>query len=118
MKKFLTIALALFVAVGSAGAAKKKAPEKKNTNKPVFTTIKEIPVTSVKDQNRSGTCWDYSTLSYFEAEILKATGKSYDLCESFVANKTYMERAIQVVRFHGDCQFAQGGSAEDVPERF
>ena len=114
MKKILTITLALFVAVGSIGAAKKKAPEKKNANKPVFTTIKEIPITSVKDQNRSGTCWDYSTLSYFEAEILKATGKKYDLCESFVANKTYMERAIQVVRFHGDCQFAQGGSAEDV----
>ena len=114
MKKILTITLALFVAVSSVGAAKKKAPEKKNANKPVFTTIKEIPITSVKDQNRSGTCWDYSTLSYFEAEILKATGKKYDLCESFVANKTYMERAIQVVRFHGDCQFAQGGSAEDV----
>jgi aminopeptidase C len=114
MKKIMTIALALIIAVGSAGAAKKKAPEKKNTNKPVFTTIKEIPITSVKDQNRSGTCWDYSTLSFFEAEILKNTGKTYDLCESFVCNKTYMERAIQVVRFHGDCQFAQGGSAEDV----
>ena len=114
MKKIMTIALALFVAVGSAGAAKKKAPEKKNTNKPVFTTIKELPITSVKDQNRSGTCWDYSTLSFFEAEILKNTGKKYDLCESFVCNKTYMERAIQVVRFHGDCQFSQGGSAEDV----
>ena len=114
MKKVMTIALALIIAVGSAGAAKKKAPEKKNTNKPVFTTIKEIPITSVKDQNRSGTCWDYSTLSFFEAEILKNTGKKYDLCESFVCNKTYMERAIQVVRFHGDCQFAQGGSAEDV----
>ena len=114
MKKIMSIALALFVAVGSAGAAKKKAPEKKNTNKPVFTTIKELPITSVKDQNRSGTCWDYSTLSFFEAEILKNTGKKYDLCESFVCNKTYMERAIQVVRFHGDCQFSQGGSAEDV----
>ena len=114
MKKIMTIALALIIAVGSAGAAKKKAPEKKNTNKPVFTTIKEIPITSVKDQNRSGTCWDYSTLSFFEAEILKNTGKTYDLCESFVCNKTYMERAIQVVRFHGDCQFAQGGSAEEV----
>ncbi len=68
--------------------------------------LKQIPITSIKDQNRSGTCWDYSTLSYFEAEILKKTGKTYDLCESFVANKTYMERAIQVVRFHGDCQFA------------
>ena len=97
-----------------ASAAKKAPEKKKNDNKPVFTTIKEIPVTSMKDQNRSGTCWDYSTLSYFEAEILKATGKKYDLCESFVANKTYMERAIQVVRYHGDCQFSQGGSAEDV----
>ena len=25
-----------------------------------------------------------------------------------------MDRAIRVVRFHGDCQFAQGGSAYDV----
>ena len=113
MKKILTFALMLLVAVGSASAAKKKAAPKPS-NKPVFTVIKEIPVTSMKDQNRSGTCWDYSTLSFFEAEILKATGKKYDLCESFIANKTYMDRAIQVVRYHGDCQFAQGGSAEDV----
>ena len=97
----------------SAQGAKKKAPAK-NQNKPVFTVIKENPITSIKDQNRSGTCWDYSTLSYFEAEILKKSGKTYDLCESFVANKTYMDRAVQVVRLHGDCQFAQGGSAYDV----
>ena len=113
MKKLLTIALALFVAAGNVSAAKKKAAAKPS-NKPVFTIVKEIPVTSMKDQNRSGTCWDYSTLSFFEAEILKATGKKYDLCESFIANKTYMDRAIQVVRYHGDCQFAQGGSSEDV----
>ena len=113
MKKTLIFALAMLVAAGNVSAAKKKDTAK-NTNKPVFTVIKENPITSIKDQNRSGTCWDYSTLSYFESEILKATGKTYDLCESFVANKTYMERAIQVVRFHGDCQFAQGGSAEDV----
>ena len=113
MKKLLTIALALFVAAGSVSAAKKKTAAKPS-NKPVFTIVKEIPVTSMKDQNRSGTCWDYSTLSFFEAEILKATGKKYDLCESFIANKTYMDRAIQVVRYHGDCQFAQGGSSEDV----
>ena len=113
MKKFLTLALMATIAL-SASAAKKKKEAAKDANKPVFTVIKENPITSVKDQNRSGTCWDYSTLSFFEAEILKATGKTYDLDESFVANKTYMERAIQVVRFHGDCQFAQGGSAEDV----
>jgi aminopeptidase C len=110
MKKLLSLALISLLAVG----AQAQEAEKKGGNKPVFTTIKENPITSIKDQNRSGTCWDYSTISFFESEILKATGKTYDLCESFVANKTYMERAIQVVRFHGDCQFAQGGSAEDV----
>ncbi len=111
MKKILTFALLAMIATGAQAEEKKDSA---NKNKPVFTVIKENPITSIKDQNRSGTCWDYSTLSYFEAEILKKTGKTYDLCESFVANKTYMDRAIQVVRLHGDCQFAQGGSAYDV----
>ena len=110
MKKLLTIALLALIATGAQAEEKSDSA---NKNKPVFTTIKENPITSIKDQNRSGTCWDYSTLSFFESEILKKTGKTYDLCESFVANKTYMDRAIQVVRLHGDCQFAQGGSAED-----
>ena len=100
MKKLLTLALLATFAMGAQAENKKDSV---NKNKPVFTVIKENPITSIKDQNRSGTCWDYSTLSYFEAEILKKTGKTYDLCESFVANKTYMDRAIQVVRLHGDC---------------
>ncbi|MBP3757491.1 MAG: aminopeptidase [Prevotella sp.] len=110
MKKLFLMALVALVAIGANAHDKKK----ENPNKPVFTVVKENKITSIKNQSRSGTCWDYSTLSYFEAEILKKTGKTYDLCESFVANKTYMDRAIQVVRLHGDCQFAQGGSAYDV----
>ncbi|MCQ2071782.1 MAG: C1 family peptidase [Bacteroidaceae bacterium] len=82
--------------------------------KPVFTTVKEIPITSVKNQARSGTCWNYSTLSFFEAEILKKSKKTYDLCEMFICNKNYMDRAIVKVRMHGDAQFSQGGSAYDV----
>lgn len=112
MKKIIALALLAVVATG-ANAKGKKQP-KVDSNKPVFTIVKENPITSVKDQNRSGTCWAYSTLSYFESEILKNTGKTYDLCESFVANKDYMDRAVQVVRYHGDMQFAQGGSAYDV----
>ena len=111
MKKILTLALVAFAAIGTSAAEKSDSV---NKNKPVFTVVKENPITSIKDQNRSGTCWDYSTLSFFEAEILKATGKTYDLCEAFVANKNYMDRAVQVVRLHGDCQFSQGGSAYDV----
>lgn len=110
MKKIFALA-ALAVLAISANAQEKK--DSVNPNKPVFTVVKENPITSIKDQNRSGTCWDYSTLSFFEAEILKKTGKTYDLSEAFVANRTYMDRAIQVVRLHGDCQFSEGGSAYD-----
>ena len=110
MKKILTLALLACLAMG-ANAQEKK--ESANKNKPVFTTIKECKITSIKDQSRSGTCWDYSTLSFFESEILRKTGKSVDLCEAFVANKTYMDRAITAVRMHGDVSFSQGGSAED-----
>ena len=82
MKKTIVLAL---LAVFTLGAHAEKK-DSVNPNKPVFTVVKKNPITSIKDQNRSGTCWDYSTLSYFESEILKATGKTYDLCESFVAN--------------------------------
>ena len=110
MKKIILAAMAAMLTL-NAGAAEKKDGEK--ANQPVFTTVKANPITSIKNQNRSGTCWDYSTLSFFEAELLRKTNKTFDLCEAFVANKTYMDRAIQVVRLHGDCQFAQGGSAYD-----
>ena len=73
MKKVLVMALAALVAFGAQ--AQEKKDNKKNANKPVFTTIKENKITSVKNQSRSGTCWDYSTLSFLEAEILKKTGK-------------------------------------------
>lgn len=112
MKKIIALALVALVASGASAKSKKQA--KVDPNKPVFTVVKQNPITSIKDQHRSGTCWAYSTLSYFEAEILKNTGKTYDLCESFVANKDYMDRAVQVVRYHGDMQFSQGGSAYDV----
>ena len=76
MKKLLVLAL---MAVALSANAQEKT-DSVNPNKPVFTVIKENPITSVKNQNRSGTCWNFSTLSFFEAEILKKTGKTYDLC--------------------------------------
>lgn len=81
-----------------------------------FKIIKELPITSVKNQYRSGTCWDFATLGYFESEILRKTGKVYDLCEMFVANKDYMDCAAHYVRMHGFSQFTQGGSCDDVLE--
>src|SRR5574344_36570 len=80
----------------------------------VVTTIHKNAITSVKNQNRSGTCWDYATVGYFESEILRKTGKTYDLSEMFVANKDYMDCAEQYVRMHGHGDFTEGGSSDDV----
>lgn len=70
MRKVLVLAALAGLAL-SANAKSDKDTTKVNKNAPVFTVIKENPITSVKDQNRSGTCWAYSTLSFFESEILK-----------------------------------------------
>ena len=75
MNKILTLTAAVLFATSVSAADQKEAAK---ANKPVFTIVKENPITSIKDQHRSGTCWDYSTLSFFEAEILKKTGKTYD----------------------------------------
>ncbi len=110
MRKVLVLALLTLFATGSNARVLKDSV---NRNKPVFTVIKKNPITSIKDQNRSGTCWDYSTLSFFESEILKKSGKTYDLGEMYVANKTYRDRAIMSVRMHGDVSFSEGGSSYD-----
>ena len=49
MKKILTLALVAFAAIGVSAAEKKDSV---NKNKPVFTVVKENPITSIKDQNR------------------------------------------------------------------
>ena len=79
-----------------------------------FTTVKENPVTPVKNQYRSGTCWCYSALSFIESEILRTKGQETDLSEMFVVGKSYHDRAIKYVRLDGHLNFAAGSSFGDV----
>ena len=103
--KLITIVTCVLVATSASAQIAK-----------TFTTVKEIPITSVKNQYRSGTCWDYATLGYFESEILRKTGQVYDLCEMFVVNKDYLDCATHYVRMHGYSQISEGGSCDDVLE--
>ena len=70
MNKLLTGATLAMLIAGTSAHAQDEA--KKDTTGFKFTTVKEIPITSIKNQNQSGTCWCYSTLSFFESELLKA----------------------------------------------
>lgn len=79
-----------------------------------FTDIKVIKTTPVKDQNKSGTCWCYSSNTFFESEILRKTGKEIHLSEGFVVYHCYLDKAIKNVRMDGCNNFAEGGSGLDV----
>ncbi|MBO4282755.1 MAG: aminopeptidase [Bacteroidales bacterium] len=80
----------------------------------VFTDTKVLPITSIKNQNRAGTCWCYSGLAFIESELLRMNKGEYDLSEMYIVSNTYMDRAMAAVRTHGDVSFAQGGSFYDV----
>lgn len=105
MKKIFIAALAALTLTANA---QEKGQEKQ------FTVVKEIPITSIKDQHRSGTCWSYSGLGFFEAELLRLGKGNFDLCESFVVEHTYIDRADRAVRTHGDVSYSNGGSFYDV----
>ena len=88
--------------------------ENKDDEGYVFTITKELPVTSVKNQNKAGTCWCYSGLAFIEAELLRMNKGEYDFSEMYIVSNTYRDRAMAAIRTHGDVSFSQGGSFYDV----
>lgn len=80
----------------------------------LFSVLKEIPVTPVKNQHRSGTCWSFSGLSFIEAELLRTGKGEHNLSKMWIVRKTYEEKAIKYVRMHGHLNFSPGGAFHDV----
>ena len=85
-----------------------------NTSGYVFTTLKEVKTTPVKNQQSTGTCWSFATTSYLETELLRLGLPEYDLSEMFFARMAYADKANLYVRYNGTNNFGQGGQAHDV----
>lgn len=115
MKKIYALAIAALCAPGLAAQVPADTVAADTVAGFGFTDVITIPTTSVKDQNKSGTCWCFSGLSFLENEILKATGDSVDLSEMYVVRKCYEDKADRYVRMYGSSTFAPGGSVMDVP---
>ena len=110
MNKLLLIAALCFIAFAA------KAVEKDTTAVDTFrfTTIKENKITPVKNQASSGTCWSFSAIGFFEAELLRLGKPEVDLSEMFVVHHSYTDKADKFVRMNGTSNFAGGGSFYDV----
>ena len=95
MKRILTIALAAVLT--TAAFAQTQTIYR-------FTPVNDIPVTTVKDQARTGTCWCFATISFLEAELIRQGKGHYDLSEMFVVRNNYKDRLFDnyLRRGHGN----------------
>jgi bleomycin hydrolase len=105
-----------FAAVSICAAVVAQTPQQTEQPKSgyTFTDTKTVPVTSVKNQASSGTCWSFSGLAFLESEILIAGGPEVDLSAMFIVRHAYHDRAVKYVRMHGTSNLSAGAAAEDV----
>ena len=116
MKKQLIIAAVALIGISAAAQAPRRPDIDYDYQ---FTTVKANPITSIKNQASSGTCWAFSTISFVESEIIRLNGikdeAAYpDLSEFFVVSHSYSDRADKYVRLDGHLTFSAGSEADDV----
>ncbi len=112
--KHVLTAVTMLLTITAIAQPQPEADKQKENEGFKFEAVKELPITSVKDQNQAGTCWCYSGMAFFEAELLRMGKPEYDFSEMFTVYHTYLDRAEAAVRTHGDVSFSQGGSFGDV----
>lgn len=115
MKKILLSCLLLpSLVFAQDDLIKKIEGNKSDSNKYVFTVVKNIENTSVKNQASSGTCWSYSTNSFLESEMIRLGKEPVDIAEIFTARCVYKDKSDMYVRLHGGLSWGDGGSCHDV----
>ncbi len=103
------------ISLGAYAEAPADSSATDSTKTFIFTDVINLPSTSVKDQNKSGTCWCFAGTSFYEDEIRKNGGDSLDISEMFTVRQCYRDKAERFVRMYGQTNFGAGGSAMDVP---
>ena len=74
---FAAAAMMLSIAAVAQPQSSMPKPDEKESEGFKFDTIKVLPITSIKDQNQAGTCWCYSSLAFFESELLRMGKPEY-----------------------------------------
>lgn len=80
-----------------------------------FTVVKNLEANAVQNQNKTGTCWSFSALSFMESELIRLKKGKHKLSEMFVVRMAYMDKAEMYIRMHGISNLSQGGAFHDIP---
>lgn len=113
----ILIGLATVGALYSGTVTAQETVELKNKkdSKYSFTIVKDIEATDVQSQGRTGTCWSFSALSFFESELMRMGKGKHNLSEMFIVRNAYVDKAVNYVRMHGKFNFGAGGAFHDIP---
>ena len=116
--KYFFAAAALFCM--TAAYAQPNVPAKEQRKGFEFTTVKANPITGIRNQGSSGTCWAFSTTSFFESEAIRNghADTSLNLSVMYTVTKNYIEKMRKFIRVDGYLCFAEGGSFEDVSHSY
>jgi bleomycin hydrolase len=107
--------LRLAVSLVIVNFALAQEPTNKKGSEYKFSVIKNLDASQVQNQNASSTCWSFSSLSFFESELMRlGKGKDYNFSEMFVVRKAYPLKADNFMRMHGRTNFGEGGGFPDV----
>jgi len=77
--------------------------------------LKDLEATDVQDQGRTSTCWSFSSLSFFESEIIRIKKERHNLSEMFIVRNAYLGKAENYLRMYGTFTFGPGGAFHDIP---
>jgi bleomycin hydrolase len=81
-----------------------------------FTKSVHLDATPVESQGQSGTCWSFSSASFFESELTRIGVKNPELLsELFIVRKAYEAKADRFIRMDGKINFSEGGAFHDYP---
>jgi bleomycin hydrolase len=112
MKKIIsTISLLALILVGNS----QEKLTNKESGKYEFTVIKDLEATSVKSQDRTGTCWSWSALSFIESEVIRMGGPKVDLSPMYIVRNAYIGKGVNYLRMYGNFNFGPGGAFHDIP---
>ncbi|MCS6930260.1 MAG: C1 family peptidase [Saprospiraceae bacterium] len=100
------LGLLIFVSFALLAHAQKPEPYE-------FKPVKILSASSVKDQQRTGTCWSFAAASLLESELMRTNKGAHDLSEMYTVRCIYRQKCENYVRRLGAAQFGQGGLIHD-----
>ena len=65
-------------------------------------------------QGLTGTCWSFSTTSFFESEIYRINNRKVKLSENYTVYWEYVEKARRFIRERGNSSFGEGSESNSV----